>query len=280
MSACKVWICADLLIDFREVTAHTRTEVGEWTTCVDKGDEKNIATILLERDVLAALIGEGKIGNVFSGCGHMERIRAGGVGRVDMRGDFDVFEPVVGRSVLIFGLHDDNVGGDGIAGKQVVQGCGGLEFVGHGHGVHETGDGVAVDDGRLRLSVDGYDAAGEGIALSCRSFGARRKEESARKKQSEQGAGSMVFHVVNTLTRGSRWVPGGGRSGPAGRQKNLDVSGFGRRVEWFTRGAGGSARATRLDGEQALEERTIALQGDAQVLGGDVVAAIPLPFEV
>ena len=33
------------------------------------------------------------------------------------------------------------------------------------------------------------------------------------------------------------------------------------------------------DGEQALKERTIALQGDAQVFRGNVIAAIPLLFE-
>jgi hypothetical protein len=29
-----------------------------------------------------------------------------------------------------------------------------------------------------------------------------------------------------------------------------------------------------------MEERTVALQGDAQVFGGDVVATIPLMFEI
>src|SRR5690242_3655010 len=34
-----------------------------------------------------------------------------------------------------------------------------------------------------------------------------------------------------------------------------------------------------LDREQALEERTVTLQRNAEVLGGDVVAAIPLLLE-
>ena len=42
---------------------------------------------------------------------------------------------------------------------------GGLDLVGHCHGVHEIGDGVAVDEGGLSLCVDGDDATGEGIAL-------------------------------------------------------------------------------------------------------------------
>jgi hypothetical protein len=38
--------------------------------------------------------------------------------------------------------------------------------------------------------------------------------------------------------------------------------------------------AYRLDRKQSLEERTVALQGDPQIFGRDVVTAIPLVFEI
>lgn len=34
-----------------------------------------------------------------------------------------------------------------------------------------------------------------------------------------------------------------------------------------------------LDGQQTVKKRTIALERDAKVFGGDVVAAVPLVFE-
>ena len=85
-----------------------------------------------------------------------------------MGGDFDVFEPVVGNRVRVLGvgLNDYDVGGDGVAGGQIDlrSEFGLLNFVGHRHGIHETGDGIAVDEGGGGLIIHGFDASGEGIA--------------------------------------------------------------------------------------------------------------------
>src|SRR5271165_2413077 len=72
--------------------------------------------------------------------------------------DFYVFKPVVG-------VDDHNFGGNRIAGRKLADRRWRLHFVGHRHGVHETGNFVAVDDGGLVLSVDGNYAAGEGVTF-------------------------------------------------------------------------------------------------------------------
>ena len=64
-----------------------------------------------------------------------------------------------------FAMDDDYVRGNGITGMQVIQGCGGLDLVRHGHRVHKTRNGIAVNEGGLGLIVDGNDASGEGIAF-------------------------------------------------------------------------------------------------------------------
>ena len=101
--------------------------------------------------------------------------RVGGCWRgFDVAGDFDVFEPVVGYGVFILGIgwNGHDFGGDGIAGIQMSQRVFGLDLVGHGHGVHEAGDVVAVDEGLVGLGVEGNYAAGEGVTLCCGRLGA------------------------------------------------------------------------------------------------------------
>ncbi len=119
----------------------------------------------------------------------MQRVCASCEDRIDVGNRLDVFEPVVGSGVFILGvgLNHYHLGGNGIAGMQVIQRRFGLDLVGHGHGFHETGDGVAVNDGGLRLGVDRNDAAGEGITFRGRRFRAmaRRTKKRAGKDESD-----------------------------------------------------------------------------------------------
>ena len=69
--------CAELFVDFGEVAADARAEIGERAACVDESDEQNVSAILLQRNLLAALIGEGKIGDLFAGRGHVRKLRLG-----------------------------------------------------------------------------------------------------------------------------------------------------------------------------------------------------------
>jgi len=84
-----------------------------------------------------------------------------------MRGDFDVLEPVIGIGILIARVvvNDYDFRRDRIARRELAQRGGGLDLVGHRHGLHEALDHIAIDARRLRLRIDGNDAAGEWIAL-------------------------------------------------------------------------------------------------------------------
>jgi hypothetical protein len=74
-------------------------------------------------------------------------------------GDFEVFEPVFSW------LCDNYVGGDGVAGLEVIEcGCG-LDGIGHYHGIHKAGDRFVVDVGGSCLFVDGDDSSLKGKAL-------------------------------------------------------------------------------------------------------------------
>jgi len=82
-----------------------------------------------------------------------------------MAGDFHIFQPV------FIGV-DDDIGGDGIAGLELIDLGGRLEGVGHDHGVHEAGDGLIVDVGGAGVFVHGNDFAFEGITLGGEGLGA------------------------------------------------------------------------------------------------------------
>jgi hypothetical protein len=103
-----------------------------------------------------------------------------------MGGDFYVLEPVVG-------VDDHDFGGNRIPRRKLGERRWRLHFVGHRHGVHESGNLVAVDDGRLLLSIDGHDAAGEGVAFrggrfrSITSCGGDSSGESERNQNNPDG---------------------------------------------------------------------------------------------
>lgn len=155
---------AELLIDLGEIAAHPRTEVWEGAARIDESNEQNLSAILLQENALAFLIGESEIGDLVAGSGKVLRDRRR---TFSMGGDFNVFEPVVGSGILVprCRLDDHYFRRDGVARCELSERGRGLEFVGHGHRVHESGDRVGVDDGRLIGHIDRDDAAGEGIAL-------------------------------------------------------------------------------------------------------------------
>ena len=84
-----------------------------------------------------------------------------------MRYDFHILQPVVRSSVVSLraGRNDNHFRGNGIAGNQMVQRCRWFDLVRHCHRVHESGNGVAVNDGRLGLVVDRHNTASEGVTF-------------------------------------------------------------------------------------------------------------------
>jgi len=158
-----VRIRGELLVALSEIGGHARAKIREGAAGVDEGDKKNFAGILLQRNSLAALIRESEVGDGFAGRGDVECIS--GRGGFRMAGDLYVFEPVVGW--CIGACEEYDVGRDGIAGSELIQGPRRFDLVRHGHRVHEAGNVVAVDEGGFSLRVDRDDAAGEGVALRC-----------------------------------------------------------------------------------------------------------------
>lgn len=101
-----------------------------------------------------------------------------------MAGDLNIFQPV-------FFAGDNNIGGNGIAGLQLVESRGWLEGIGHHHFVHESGYRFVVDVGGSGVLVDRNNRALESIAfdagLRVRGAGLRLSPV-AGGNESEQGA--------------------------------------------------------------------------------------------
>ena len=109
-----------------------------------------------------------------------------------MPGNFDVLQPVLA------GI-DDNIGGDGVAGLELIDLGGRLEGVGHDHRVHKAGDGFVVDVGHAGILIQRQNFSLEGVAFrrggssagwSLRFFavaGCGEGEQSAQAEQCEPG---------------------------------------------------------------------------------------------
>src|ERR1019366_9115686 len=95
--------------------------------------------------------------------------RASGSFRVS--GDFDVLQPVPVRL-------DDDIGGDRVAGLQLIERGRRLVGVGDDHRVHEAGDGFVID-----ICDGGFAGGGAGLRWSSVA-GDRESEQGA---QAEQG---------------------------------------------------------------------------------------------
>lgn len=63
----QVCVGGELFVNLGEVGAYARAEIGERAARVDESDEQKLPAILVERDFLAALVGEGKIRDFVSG---------------------------------------------------------------------------------------------------------------------------------------------------------------------------------------------------------------------
>src|ERR1700730_12030693 len=146
-------IGAELAVEFGELGADAGTEIGEGAAGVDQRQEQGLSAVLMEGDVFAVLVDEMEVGYFVAGRGY---VSAGGglgwLGRVGVY--FYVFEPILA------GLGDHDVGGDGVAGSEVVDLGRRLEGVGHDHLVHKIGDGLVVDVGGAGVFVDGDYFAG------------------------------------------------------------------------------------------------------------------------
>lgn len=145
-------------IDIGEVTAHAGAEVGGLAAGVDEGEEDGAAAELVEVDGAIALVKQGEVGHDVAGGGDVV-LDGGFVVGPGLRGDDDVVEDLVVEAVGLF--VDEEVGGDEVAGVEFGGDAGILEFVGHGHGVHEARYGVVIE-GDVR-AVDGYDSSAEVI---------------------------------------------------------------------------------------------------------------------
>src|ERR1700692_2355291 len=95
MGAVQSRVGAQLFVEFREVAGDAGTKVGKWATSVNKSDEENIPAILVQRNMLAVLVGECEIRNVFAGVRHVLRGWRGCRRTVAVSGDFDIFQPVI-----------------------------------------------------------------------------------------------------------------------------------------------------------------------------------------
>jgi len=65
-------IRSKLPLDFREVAAHARTEVGKRTARVDEGHKHSLPAVLLERNAPAVLIDQRIVRDIFSGSRHVK----------------------------------------------------------------------------------------------------------------------------------------------------------------------------------------------------------------
>ena len=73
----------------------------------------------------------------------------------------DVIEEDVGVGVL----GDEDVGGQDVAGVEFSEYAGVFELVGHGHGVHEAGDGFVVERDLAAGGIGGNDFAAQLVDL-------------------------------------------------------------------------------------------------------------------
>ena len=161
-------------VDFGEVAAHAGAEVGDGAAGVDEGDEECFAFELGEVDGAAALVEELEVGDGVAGLGDVE-LDGGFVVGAGLSDDDDVIEFGIAEAGGV--LLDDDGGGDEVAGVEFADDAGVLELVGHGHGVHETGDGIVLEGDVGGIGADDLATDGEGLLgiLVCSGGGGGRR---------------------------------------------------------------------------------------------------------
>lgn len=136
------WIGLEGLVDFGEVVAHAGAVIGEWAAGVDEGHDDDFAMELVQADLMAGLIEQRKVRDGVARCGDMI-LDSGLVVGARLRDDDDFFEAHV---LWAGGIAVGKEGGrDEVAGMQFGEGGWIFKAIGHGHGVHQAGDGVVLE---------------------------------------------------------------------------------------------------------------------------------------
>ena len=151
---------AEGFVDVGEVAGHARAEVGHGAAGVDEGDEDGLALELGEVDDVVALVAEVEVGDGVAGVGDVV-LDGGFVVGAGLSGDDDVVELGVAGAGGV--LRDYDAGGDAVAGVELAEDHWVLDLVGHGHGVHEAGDGIVVECDVAGVGGDDFAADGEGL---------------------------------------------------------------------------------------------------------------------
>lgn len=135
-------ISGQSLIDFGKVMAHPRAEIGKWAAGIDEGEEQNLALELRQVNGAIALVEELEIGHNIAGLGNMV-LDGRFVVRARLGRDNNVVEQNIAEVAAI--LVGENGGRDAVTGMKFRGDDGVLEFIGHGHRIHEAGNGLPVE---------------------------------------------------------------------------------------------------------------------------------------
>jgi hypothetical protein len=147
-------------VDVSEVAAHAGAEVGELAAGVDEGKEHDPALELTEMNGAVALIEEVEVGDGVARGGNVVLNGRFVVG-ASLGDDDDVVELDVGVICAICGCK--NFGGDAIAGVELAENRGILEFVVHDHGLHKARNIFAVEGDAGGGGAEDFAADGEGL---------------------------------------------------------------------------------------------------------------------
>ena len=122
-----------------KVVHHPRTKLRRRAARVDKGEHQRLAPELAEMNWPAILIAQLEIRHRVSRSGHM-------IGNcwfviwLGLRHHHNMIE----QNLRICILRNQHVGGNHVARMQLSQDARVLQLVGHGHGLHEAGNGLMV----------------------------------------------------------------------------------------------------------------------------------------
>ena len=126
-------------IDHGEVVRDQRAKIRHRAARVNEGDEQRLAAELIEMNRAPVLIAQLEIGNRVARRGHVIEHRRLVIG-LALRNHHNVIE----HNVRIGILRDQHIGGDGVAGMQLAENARILQLVGHGHRIHEAGNGLMI----------------------------------------------------------------------------------------------------------------------------------------
>uniref|UniRef100_E6PZA1 Uncharacterized protein n=1 Tax=mine drainage metagenome TaxID=410659 RepID=E6PZA1_9ZZZZ len=143
-----------------KVAGDARAEVGQRTAGVDEGDEESLAAELGEMDGASILVDELEIGYLVACLWNVELDFWSVIG-FGLTDDNEVID----ENLSVGALRDEHIGGDHISGVEVAEDARVAELVGHGHGFHEAGNGLTINDDLAGSRVGGDDLSTEGIGF-------------------------------------------------------------------------------------------------------------------